>query len=225
MENLTAVDGGAALIIVISAILAFSRGLVREMMAILGWIGAAIAAYYFAPGVKPLVLTIPVVGEFLSESCELSVVAAFSGVFVIGLIVAALFTPLLSGAVQRSALGGIDQALGFLFGAARGVLLVAIALIVYSRIMADQQIPMIENSRTMNVFENFGNQINDQVPSDAPGWILDRYNELTNVCSPGSASTSSESSDAQEQTEPTGTPDAAEATDPAATPEATDGNP
>jgi hypothetical protein len=48
-----AVDGGAALIILISAILAFSRGLVRELMAILGWIGAAIAAYYFAPGCSP----------------------------------------------------------------------------------------------------------------------------------------------------------------------------
>ena len=43
MENLTAVDGGAALIILVSSILAFSRGLVRELMAILGWIGAAIA--------------------------------------------------------------------------------------------------------------------------------------------------------------------------------------
>ena len=67
MENLTAVDGGAALIIIVSAILAFSRGLVREMMAILGWVGAAIAAYYFAPGVQPLVKELPVVGEFLSE--------------------------------------------------------------------------------------------------------------------------------------------------------------
>ena len=60
MENLTIVDGGAALIIIISAILAFSRGLVRELMAILGWIGAAIAAYYFAPGVQPLVKELPV---------------------------------------------------------------------------------------------------------------------------------------------------------------------
>ena len=104
MENLTAVDGGAALIVLVSAILAFSRGLVRELMAIIGWVGAAIAAYYFAPGVQPLVKELPVVGEFLSESCELSVVAAFAGVFVIGLIVAALFTPLFSGAVQRSAI-------------------------------------------------------------------------------------------------------------------------
>jgi membrane protein required for colicin V production len=187
MENLTAVDGGAALIVIVSAILAFSRGLVRELMAIVGWIGAAVAAYYFAPGVQPLVKELPVVGEFLSDSCELSVVAAFAGVFVIGLIVAALFTPLFSGAVQRSALGGIDQALGFLFGAARGVLLIAIAFIVYDRVLSDQAIPMIDESRTALVFANFQAQIDQNIPSDAPGWIVDRYNDLTNVCAPGGA--------------------------------------
>lgn len=185
MENLTAVDGGAALIILVSAILAFSRGLVRELMAILGWIGAAIAAYYFAPSVQPLVKELPVVGEFLSASCELSVVAAGLGVFVIGLIVAALFTPLFSGAVQRSALGGIDQALGFLFGAARGILLIAIAFIVYDRVLSDQPIPMIDESRTALIFANFQTKIDAVIPTDAPQWVVARYNDLTNVCAAG----------------------------------------
>lgn len=207
MENLTAVDGGAALIILVSAVLAFSRGLVREMMAIVGWIGAAIAAYYFAPSVQPLVKELPVVGEFLSESCELSVVAAGLGVFVIGLIVAALFTPLFSGAVQRSALGGIDQALGFLFGAARGVLLIAIAFIVYDRVLADQPIPMIDESRTALIFANFQARIDEYIPSDAPQWIVDRYNDLTNVCAPGTA--------------PEAAPDAVPGATPEATPEGT----
>lgn len=187
MENLTAVDGGAAIIILVSAILAFSRGLVRELMAILGWIGAAIAAYYFAPSVQPLVKELPVVGNFLSESCELSVVAAGLGVFVIGLIVAALFTPLFSGAIQRSALGGIDQALGFLFGALRGVLLIAIGFIVYDRILSDQPIPMIDQSRTALIFANFQTRIDDYIPTDAPQWVVARYNDLTNICAPGTA--------------------------------------
>ena len=187
MENLTAVDGAAAVIVIVSAILAFSRGLVRELMAIIGWIGAAIAAYYFAPSVQPLVKELPVVGEFLSESCELSVVAAGLGVFVIGLIVAALFTPLFSGAVQRSALGGIDQALGFLFGAARGALLIAIAFIVYDRVLADQPIPLIDDSRTALVFANFQARIDEYIPTDAPQWIIERYNEVTNICAPGTA--------------------------------------
>lgn len=185
MENLTAVDGGAALIVVISAILAFSRGLVRELMAILGWVGAAILAFVFAPSAQPLVKELPVVGEFLSDSCELSVVAAFAGVFAIGLIVAALFTPLFSSAVQRSVLGGIDQALGFLFGALRGVLLIAVAFIVYDRVLSDQAIPMIDDSRTAKVFANFQANIDENIPTDAPGWIVARYNDLTDVCVPG----------------------------------------
>ena len=209
MENLTAVDGGAALMVVVSAILAFSRGLVRELMAIIGWVGAAIAAYYFAPGVQPLVKELPVVGEFLSESCELSVVAAFAGVFVIGLIVAALFTPLFSGAVQRSAIGGIDQALGFLFGAARGVLLIAIAFIVYDRVLSDQAIPMIDESRTALVFANFQAQIDQNIPTDAPGWIVDRYNDLTDVCAVGGAPVTPEAA-------PETAPEAAPAPTPAA---------
>lgn len=182
MENLTAIDGAAALIIVVSAILAFSRGFVREMLAILGWIGAAIAAYYFAPSVQPLVKELPIVGGFLSESCELAVVAAFAGVFVVGLIVAAIFTPLFSGAVQRSALGGIDQALGFLFGAARGVLLIAIALIVYDRVMGSGTFLFVDDSRTQNIFENFQTRINEAIPVDAPEWIVTRYSEIIDVC-------------------------------------------
>lgn len=86
-------------------------------------------------------------------------------------------------------MAGSDQALGFLFGAARGVLLIAIAFIVYDRALSDQRIEMIDNSRTALVFANFQRQIDDNIPSDAPGWIVDRYNDLTNVCATGAAPT------------------------------------
>ncbi len=184
MDNFTWVDGGAAVIILLSAILAYSRGLVRELMAILGWVGAAILAFIFAPAATPLVKEIPMVGDFLADSCELSVVAAFAGVFALGLIVAALFTPLFSSVIQRTALGGIDQALGFLFGVLRGVLLVAVAFIVYDRALANQSIPAIDNSRTAKVFANFQSSIDASIPTDAPGWIVARYNDLTTVCTP-----------------------------------------
>ncbi|NPD13796.1 CvpA family protein [Xinfangfangia sp. D13-10-4-6] len=182
MDNFTWVDGGAALIILLSAILAYSRGLVREGMAIVGWIGAAVVAFFFAGPAMPIVRELPVVGKFLADSCELSVVAAFAAVFAIALIVAALFTPLLSSIIQRSALSGIDQALGFLFGVVRGILLIAVAFIVYDRALSNSSIAAIDESRTAKVFANFQASIDGAIPSDAPGWIVARYNDLTNVC-------------------------------------------
>ncbi|THD84451.1 CvpA family protein [Aliigemmobacter aestuarii] len=182
MEGFTLIDGVVAVVIVLSAILAYSRGLVREVMAILGWIGAAVLAFVFAPQAQPLVKEIPYLDKILGDSCELSIIAAFAAVFAVGLVLAALFTPLLSGAVQRSVLGGVDQGLGFLFGVVRGVLLVAIAFIVYDRAVAANTVPMVDNSRSAKVFASFQGNLDAQIPSDAPGWIVAQYEKLVDSC-------------------------------------------
>ncbi len=184
MEGFTLVDAGVAVIIVLSAILAYSRGFVREAMAIVGWIGAAVLAYVFAPQAMPLVKEIPVLGNFLGDSCELSMIAAFAAVFAIGLILASLFTPLFSSVVQRSALGGLDQGLGFLFGVLRGIVLVGVAFLVYDRAVAANTVPMVDDSRSARIFASFQGKIDAAVPDDAPGWIVTRYNSLTAVCAP-----------------------------------------
>jgi membrane protein required for colicin V production len=182
MEGFTLIDGVVALVIVMSAVLAYSRGLVRESLAIAGWAGAAVLAYVFAAQAQPLIKELPVVGKFLADSCELSIIAAFAAVFAIGLVIAALFSPLLSSMVQRSILGGLDQGLGFLFGVARGVLLVAVAFIVYDRAVAANTVPMVDDSRSAKVFASFQSNIDHTIPSDAPGWIVARYEALTSSC-------------------------------------------
>lgn len=182
MEGFTIIDGVVAAVIVLSAILAYSRGLVREAMAIAGWIGAAVLAYVFAAEAQPLVKELPVVGEMLADSCELSVIAAFAAVFAVGLVLAALFTPLLSSWINQSVLGGLDQGLGFLFGVLRGVLLVAVAFVVYDRAVAANSIPMVDNSRSAKVFASFQGNLDDTIPSDAPGWIVQKYEGLVAVC-------------------------------------------
>jgi len=184
MEGFTLVDAGVAGIIVLSAVLAYSRGFVREAMAIVGWVGAAVLAYMFAAQAQPLVKEIPGVGSFL-ENCELSLIAGFAAVFAVGLIVAALFTPLFSSVVQRSILGGLDQGVGFLFGVVRGVLLVGIAFLVYDRAVAANTVPMVDNSRSAKIFASFQGNINAAVPTDAPNWVVARYNELTATCAAG----------------------------------------
>ena len=182
MEGFTIVDAVVAVVIILSALLAYSRGFVRESLSIAGWVVAAILAFMFAGQAEPLIREAPVVGDFLKGSCELSRIAAFAAVFAVALIVMSLITPLFSSIVQRSALGGIDQGLGFLFGVARGLLLVGVALVVYDRMITDQAIPMIDDSRTARIFAKMQDKINDSIPEDAPGWIVSRYEQLIGEC-------------------------------------------
>ncbi|MFC4733173.1 CvpA family protein [Salipiger abyssi] len=182
MEGFTIVDGVVAVVIVLSALLAYSRGIVRETLAIAGWVAAAFLAYVFAPQVQPLVKEVPVIGEFLTDSCELSLIAAFAAVLALALVVISLFTPVFSSLVQRSALGGLDQGLGFLFGVARGILLVAIAFFVYDTVITAQDIAMIDDSRSAAVFSRFTDRIEEQNPEQALGWITRQYEQLVSVC-------------------------------------------
>lgn len=182
MDGFTIIDAVVAGVIVLSAILAYSRGLIREIMAIIGWVGAAVLAFMFAASAQPLIREIPVVGDFIGDSCELSIIAAFAAIFAIGLVLMSLFTPLFSSVIQKTALSGVDQALGFLFGAARGIILVAVALLVYDRAVGAQTVAMVDNSRTAKVFASFQGNIDNQVPEDAPGWIVGRYEQLVSVC-------------------------------------------
>ncbi|MDO5647282.1 CvpA family protein [Paracoccus sp. (in: a-proteobacteria)] len=182
MDGFTIIDAVVAGVIVLSAILAWSRGFVRESLAILGWIAAAVLAFLFAPVVRPMLGQLPVLGGTLQESCELATIAAFAAVFALALVVFSIITPLFSSVVQRSALGGIDQGMGFMFGVARGILLVAIAFIVYDRVMTSQQLAIVEESRSAQVFERMRVNMDGQLPADPPGWIVTRYEQLVQHC-------------------------------------------
>lgn len=189
MEDFTIIDAAVAGIILVSAVLAFARGFVREVLSIAGWVLAAIVAFIFAPQAEPLIKEIPVAGDFLADSCELSILAAFTAVFAVALIVVSVFTPLFSSLVQKSALGGFDQGLGFLFGVIRGAVLVAVAFVLYDRIVpAGQGVEMIDTSRSAAIFEQSKDVIEKQIPTEAPEWIVQRYEQLTGNCAPNSGS-------------------------------------
>jgi membrane protein required for colicin V production len=184
MEGFTLVDGVVLAVVVLSAVLAYARGLVREMLSIAGWIAAAIAAFVFAPSVEPLTREIPVLRDIIGTSCELGVLVAFAIVFAVALIIVSLFTPLLAGAVQNSALGPIDQGLGLLFGVARGIVLVVIALIVYRQVMGENGgVEMVDASRSRAMLAGVEAVIAGFLPEDAPQWIAGQFDRLTAGCS------------------------------------------
>ncbi|MFO1104613.1 MAG: CvpA family protein [Amaricoccus sp.] len=181
MSGYTIVDAAVLAVILLSAVLAYSRGLVREMLSILGWIIAAVVGFTFAPAVEPLMREIPVLRDIIGQNCELGVLAGFAAVFAVALIVVSIFTPLLSGAVQNSALGPVDAGLGLLFGVARGVLLVIIALVVYNQVLGAGGIAMVDQSRSRAVLDGVERQLTQDAPA-ALQWTVARYERLTANC-------------------------------------------
>ena len=93
------------------------RGLVREVVAVIGWILAFFLANLLSPA---LANALP---ELIS-SLEVRFIVAFVALFVASLAVTTVAGLLISKFVRVVGLGGLDRTLGSAFGAARGALIV-----------------------------------------------------------------------------------------------------
>lgn len=120
---MTWVDGVLLLVMVLSAILAFLRGFVREALGIGAWIGAAFAAFAFRGLVRPFM-------EQLVREPWIADGLAVAAIFLVVLIVLKLVIHVLAGKVQASPLGGVDRSLGALFGLARGFVIAILAYVL-----------------------------------------------------------------------------------------------
>lgn len=115
-------DVGVISILFVSALLAYVRGFVHELLTVAGWVGAFFATIYGFPHLKPLAhYLIPI--ELAAD------LAAGVTIFVISLAIVSSLTRNVAKRVKDSALGALDRALGFLFGLARGAVIVCIAYI------------------------------------------------------------------------------------------------
>lgn len=189
----TYVDGGVAFVVIVSAIMAYARGFTREVLAIAGWLIAAAVALYLTPMVEPLIRQIPAVGEFLASSCVISVIVAFTLVMALALLILAVFTPVVSGWVLDSVLGPIDRVLGFVFGVARGALLVVAAYLLYGALVGEpQSVPEIAEARSYEITADLATRLQNAVPSETPGWVDTQAERLMASCPTGEAPTEAE---------------------------------
>ncbi len=111
-------------VLVLSLALGAWRGLVYEVLSVLGWIAAFVLAQWLAPDAAAL-LPLDRVGPGLRYA------AGFVLVFVVAAFLAGLVAWLLKKAVERVGLRPVDRTLGAAFGLVRGgVLLLAAAVVV-----------------------------------------------------------------------------------------------
>lgn len=180
--DFTVVDAGVAVITLLSGILAYSRGFTREMFAIGGWAAAAVAAFYLAPVLEPLIREAPVVGSYLAASCVISMIVAFTIVVAAALLILSMFTPLVSGLVLDSMLAPIDRMLGFLFGVLRGLVLIAVVFLIYTNLSGVEAWPPLDNAASRTVFEESAAVLEQSLPDAIPDWFGARIDALMVNC-------------------------------------------
>lgn len=106
----------------LSALFGFIRGLVREVLGVGAWIGAALVALFAFDPVSTEArsfITSPAVAD----------AASVAVVFLVTLVTLSLFASWAASAVRHSALGGLDRTLGLAFGLARAAIIVIVAYI------------------------------------------------------------------------------------------------
>lgn len=160
----TVLDIVVLIFVLISATLAMVRGFVRELLSVAAWVAAAAAAYYFY---RPVV---PFVNAYI-ESTTISTIIAAAAIFLIALIVASYLTMRIADFVIDSRVGAFDRILGFIFGVVRGVLLLAIALALFSWLVSPMP-AWISQAATKPFLDTIGKSLVAALPEDAEATIL-----------------------------------------------------
>ena len=160
---LTILDIIVIVVVLISATLAMVRGFVREVLSVASWVAAVAAAYYFYGPVVPLIR--PYI-----DSAQIATIVAAALIFFIALILASYLTTRVADFVIDSRVGAIDRILGFVFGAARGVLLVVIALWFFN-FLSPTPPTWVANAQTKPILDNLGQELVAALPEDMEAWI------------------------------------------------------
>lgn len=117
------VDLSLAAILVLSVIFGLVRGFVFELMSLVGWVVAYLAAKWLGPWVAPHL-------PLASAQSSLNAVPAFIITFIAALLLWSLAARLLRMLIRATPLGIIDRLLGGLFGGLRGTLIVLLATLL-----------------------------------------------------------------------------------------------
>lgn len=158
-------DLGLIVVVLISAFLAMLRGFTREVLAIASWGAAAVAAIYLNP------LVLPYVKPYIAKDVVALAVSA-AAVFFATLIIVSIITVKLSDAILDSKVGALDRSLGFVFGAARGLLLCVIAFVFFNWLVPEKTQPeWVKNARTRPLLQATGDQLMALLPDDPEGLL------------------------------------------------------
>jgi len=151
-------------VMLISALLAMVRGFMREVLSIASWAAAAGVTLVFY---KRLV---PVAKQYIYNDL-IATGAVVAGLFLGTLLVVSIITIKISDMILDSRVGALDRTLGFLFGLARGLIVVVAAYMFFAWLAPEKSHPTwIRNAKSLVVIQNTGQWLISVLPED-----LDKY--------------------------------------------------
>lgn len=157
---LTAFDILVLIIVAVSAVVAFSRGFVNEVLSLFAWGGAAFATLYGLPLFRPYVR------EHIKPDALADTILVFA-LAIISLIILKMIARMIGDRVRRSKIGALDRVLGILFGLLRGLLVVCIAYIVISWIIPREKQPdWIQRAETRALVEHGAKFLRSLLPDE-----------------------------------------------------------
>ncbi len=163
---MTSVDLAVLAVMVLSGLLAFSRGLIREVLSIGAWAGAAVIAMAGLPFIRPWL-------EPYVPSPDWTDPAGYIIVFLVALIILSIIAKAIGNAVRSSVISGIDRSLGLLFGFARGaVLAVAVYIVACLAIPPDRWPQPVLESRSLPYIYTGAEWVARQIPQEYRPQIL-----------------------------------------------------
>jgi len=145
-------DGLIVVVLLLSALFAFTRGFVKEVLAIGGWIGAFFTALYLYEPVKPYV------SMYLPKGV-IADAATFIGLFIGSLVVYSILSHQISSRVRDSSIGPLDRSLGFLFGLARGAVIIIVAYLLLAQLVPADKQPQIVSEAKLTKWVHRGAEI------------------------------------------------------------------
>jgi membrane protein required for colicin V production len=162
---LTILDFALFAIMLASGLLAMARGLTREVLSLVAWAAAAVAAYF-------AIKHPDFVGFFKTnvpylEKDILAQIAAGATAFLVVLIVISVISVKISDYVVDSSAGAFDRTLGFIFGVARGFVFAAIAYLFYGWLLPyDKQDDWVRNAYSLPMIKSAGDILVSFMPPD-----------------------------------------------------------
>ena len=149
-------------IMLVSGLLALMRGFTREVLSLMAWGVAAVAALgaVLSPELNALV------SQYLQPEI-VAKIALGGGVFLVVLIVMSLISVRIADWVLDSAAGAVDRTMGFMYGLGRGLLLVVVAYLFYIWLVPkEKHEEWVRNARLLPVIENVGGVVISFLPAD-----------------------------------------------------------